>query len=114
MRISDWCSDVCSSDLGLQAAICTAGPAARLAASGKATAAAEKVATLSATRVFFSMLPASNRVPFVGRSEESRVGKAGVSTWRYRWSQAHQKQNDAKQQCKWLRVKRTTKTQKRG
>src|SRR3546814_9797875 len=36
---------------GLQAAICTAGPAARLAASGKATAPAETVETPRATRV---------------------------------------------------------------
>jgi hypothetical protein len=46
---------------GLQAAICT-GRSAALAASGRATAPVETVATLSATRVFFSILLASNNV----------------------------------------------------
>jgi hypothetical protein len=52
---------------GLQAAICTEVPAAWLAASGSATAPAETVATLRATRVFFSMDFASNHVRTVGR-----------------------------------------------
>jgi hypothetical protein len=46
---------------GLQAAICT-GRSVALAASGRATAPVETVATLSATRVFFSILLASNNV----------------------------------------------------
>ncbi|WP_422368868.1 hypothetical protein [Pelagibius sp.] len=41
---------------GLQAAICTEVSAALAAASGSATAPAETVATLSATRVFFSIV----------------------------------------------------------
>src|SRR3546814_9290750 len=92
MRISDWCSDVCSSDLGFQAAICTAGPAARLAASGKATAPAETVATLSATRVFFSMLPASNRAPSVGAPPGGKLlhrRRAAVEGGWSRRSEAH-------------------------
>jgi hypothetical protein len=62
---------------GLQAAICTpkgfAVSAAELAAIGRATAAAETVATLSATRVFFNMLKASNHVQFFAAPREEKL-----------------------------------------
>src|SRR3546814_19723002 len=35
----------------------------------------------------------AERDPLLGRSEERRVGKEGVSTFRYRWSPYHSKQN---------------------
>src|SRR3546814_10907868 len=58
MRISDWSSDVCSSDL--------AGRAAAAAGSGADDAGADDEGP--------------------GRSEERRVGKECVSTCRSRWS----------------------------
>src|SRR3546814_7302597 len=74
MRISDWSSDVCSSDLvvavgetvnvGAVIATIEAGKPAPAEAGGKAAAA-----------------PA--------RSEERRVGKECVSTCRYRWPPYH-------------------------
>src|SRR3546814_9728578 len=64
MRISDWSSDVCSSDLARIAAL-------RLAALGLAGPDAE-------IAVFAH-----------GRSEERRVGQECVSTCRSRWSPYH-------------------------
>src|SRR3546814_11246824 len=62
MRISDWSSDVCSSDLpGMDRPESVARPVARASAF------------------------------FVGRSEERRVGKECVSTCRSRWSPYHYK-----------------------
>jgi hypothetical protein len=62
---------------GAQAAICTEVSAAWAAASGSAAAPAETVATLSATRVFFSMLLASNRVRSVGAPPGKRSSFVG-------------------------------------
>src|SRR3546814_10202118 len=63
MRISDWSSDVCSSDL------------------------ANAVATVNAIRAalpgFSHLMPADVEIH---RSEERRVGKECVSTCRSRWS----------------------------
>src|SRR3546814_6138740 len=66
MRISDWSSDVCSSDL-----------AARAAKQGKAAGAAWR------GWIDGQVLPAFER------SAERRVGKACVSTCRSRWSPYH-------------------------
>src|SRR3546814_5986963 len=64
MRISDWSSDVCSSDLG-RARRCRCG------------------ATCTAGRGWKPRPPA--------RPEERRVGKECVSTCRSRWSPYHEK-----------------------
>src|SRR3546814_15522868 len=79
MRISDWSSDVCSSDLYAKA---------REIAERIARAAPLGVqAVLKATRLA--------AVEGEGRSEERRVGKEGVSTCRSRWSPYHlTKDND--------------------
>src|SRR3546814_5203202 len=65
MRISDWSSDVCSSDL--------------------------TVSTPSQTIVIGSPRMSEHRraAPPSGRSEERRVGKECVSTCRSRWSPYH-------------------------
>src|SRR3546814_3440738 len=68
MRISDWSSDVCSSDLAALPARATEAPTA-------ATAKATEAPT-----------PKSPSPP---RSEERRVGKECVSTCRSRWSPYH-------------------------
>src|SRR3546814_20604372 len=93
MRISDWSSDVCSSDLaGRFSTPCNRanwrsdrrlcdkgyGPCRRHARSG-------------ARRTNRSLGPRATR------SEERRVGKGCVSTCRYRWSPYHEKK---KQQYK--------------
>src|SRR3546814_10312041 len=93
MRISDWSSDVCSSDL-------VAVPVARPRTSSPALPAAGSVArqrTLAGTPVETSAPTAAlgawatspaRRSP---RSEERRVGKECVSTGRSRWSPYHKK-----------------------
>src|SRR3546814_3418511 len=83
MRISDWSSDVCSSDLWLRvdqprsAALAWQPPvpAGDAAVRGRAGAVLAGGRTLAAAR---------HRQP--GRSEERRVGKECVSTCRSRWS----------------------------
>src|SRR3546814_2487373 len=68
MRISDWSSDVCSSDL-----------------SSKPTASSRAKRTVLAP-----MLAAARSTPNrILRSEERRVGKECVSTCRSRWSPYH-------------------------
>src|SRR3546814_9436829 len=93
MRISDWSSDVCSSDLGRDGA---AELIAAVAAQG-----AEQVAGKA-----LGMQPQQHRhvrrrladhdgkvlhaaVVRAERSEESRVGKEWVSTCRSRWAPCH-------------------------
>src|SRR3546814_5185091 len=87
MRISDWSSDVCSSDLGRPPGDPTdkeRDPIALLLAPGFQTIFAERWAGL------FQLL-ASARSPMTSssRSEERRVGKECVSTCRSRWSPYH-------------------------
>src|SRR3546814_3980172 len=76
MRISDWSSDVCSSDLT------------------KAKQAQSRVKALARMQVLAPLTTDSGldiRLPDPGhaRSEERRVGKECVSTCRSRWSPYH-------------------------
>src|SRR3546814_6043540 len=79
MRISDWSSDVCSSDL-LQ---------------HKTAALLDSLTGLSNRRAFLADAAVLNRRqlferrPIAVRSEERRVGKECVSTCRSRWSPYH-------------------------
>src|SRR3546814_16440913 len=104
MRISDWSSDVCSSDLSLRMRSCTARPvfdffpgvlprkrSRKLFLRGLAVLACfPDLAVLPA-------LPAPPPPPrpdpplppLPPRSEERRVGKECVSTCRSRWSPSH-------------------------
>src|SRR3546814_8601067 len=73
MRISDWSSDVCSSDLAAPAQLATAN---------------------TALIMFYNIGSASGPIIAGGamdlwRSEERRVGKECVSTCRSRWSPYH-------------------------
>src|SRR3546814_16264173 len=80
MRISDWSSDVCSSDLR--------GTMIRfLVGSATSSGAAASMATASVLSMAFMVLTP------IGRSEERRVGKECVSTCRSRWSPYHSKKN---------------------
>src|SRR3546814_18724949 len=94
MRISDWSSDVCSSDLGLL----QDHGALRL---HRAAPRAEGAPTVSPPGPGVRhdgdvVLPRSgNAHPLgrEGRSEERRVGKESVSTCKSRWSAYHSKKN---------------------
>src|SRR3546814_11133516 len=100
MRISDWSSDVCSSDLDSE------GGNARLCVVilNEPGTLAEMSGILAANSANITNLRLSNRegefhtydivvevrdVHHVMRSEERRVGKECVSTCRYRWSPYH-------------------------
>src|SRR3546814_18065985 len=102
MRISDWSSDVCSSDLldvlrirgsrgGVAQALCP-GLAAVAPRRAPAAAARPHVGIVGVTvrgryRPCSSVRSGAQMV----RSEERRVGKACVSTCRSRWSPYHKK-----------------------
>src|SRR3546814_20320389 len=103
MRISDWSSDVCSSDLATGGKACEAeaqGLAAREGRQLQSIAVAGHLVVLffpgqwSAIRRFcycrrHALLAAIRRSTPSLRSEERRVGNECVSTCRYRWSQYH-------------------------
>src|SRR3546814_20572073 len=84
MRISDWSSDVCSSDLALRAA--AAGQQAQRDLRQAHLRALQRHAVVAAERVFQAAAEGE-----AVRSEERRVGKECVSTCRSRWSPYHYK-----------------------
>src|SRR3546814_12878086 len=87
--ISDWSSDVCSSDLQNLQVIC-----ARVHQMAVCTQAFVDHMDLriSAMRIGEQMLQVSDGTDVeVARSEERRVGKECVSTCRYRWWPYHSK-----------------------
>src|SRR3546814_16161663 len=106
MRISDWSSDVCSSDLKgtpPQPSPAFAGEGAKLAASAApARAGFEKIRTTMTELAFRNATVAdvaalvplvtsayrgdASRVGWTTRSDERRVGKECVRTCRSRWS----------------------------
>src|SRR3546814_20366957 len=109
MRISDWSSDVCSSDLRSEAIQVRSTPrsaAIRVVIShsradlarSQTIASGVHVLGLRSTAPFASAADALVRqvttffadlAGVVPRSEESRVGNEGVSTCSYRWSPIH-------------------------
>src|SRR3546814_15951324 len=102
MRISDWSSDVCSSDLGLLSAYKSNAnnqlrtASAYFLASGLFATFQEKIAT---SLVLQKIAEKTNTDPedltkatilgLYNRSEERRVGTECVSTCRSRWSPYH-------------------------
>src|SRR3546814_11565004 len=90
MRISDWSSDVCSSDLGVAQHIVdlldkSVALTARRAEVGLTT-------KLDTARVAALRDQRRADIPAIAaRSEERRVGKECVSTCRSRWSPYHSK-----------------------
>src|SRR3546814_17251807 len=109
MRISDGSSDVCSSDLPELAQITTVDAhrgdhlhpaeieidplvaAERARRDGEARAPRRGAGKVSNTKI---VVPVKRTQPIErdrgrGRSEDGRVGKACVSTFRYRWSPYH-------------------------
>src|SRR3546814_20843755 len=86
MRISDWSSDVCSSDLHLIAVRAGDADGARSAR------AAHEARILVIIASFIGVGAALTRAAETDvRSEERRVGKECVSTCRSRWSPYHYK-----------------------
>src|SRR3546814_18129183 len=92
MRISDWSSDVCSSDLSLseRGEPGQSGPLALLTTSLTLGAPCAQRCPPSQHP---NGRPLSPDPPLPGRSEERRVGKECVSTCRSRWSPYHYKKN---------------------
>src|SRR3546814_5203949 len=94
MRISDWSSDVCSSDLPVGMDLHHAhrtGRRARAALQGEAAAGSGNVTVHVRTRrILGAIISIALVVGIFGfRSEERRVGKECVSTCRSRWSLYH-------------------------
>src|SRR3546814_7691805 len=91
MRISDWSSDVCSSDLRLKAnwiSVLTPGPRSvevKADFPGRLDLLAQ--AGVRLRDLFQNLRPLAGGKR--GRSEERRVGKECVSTCRSRWSPNH-------------------------
>src|SRR3546814_1294533 len=83
MRISDWSSDVCSSDLSSKCSTVSNEMTTSNEASDKFT-----LAALLSTKLRFSCAEYVLRA-YSTRSEERRVGKECVSTCRSRWSPYH-------------------------
>src|SRR3546814_11631065 len=97
MRISDWSSDVCSSDLIDD--LVAAGDARRLGVGGKLIDALREEAQRQDCAHFVLDTALGNALGqrfscrqgllATGRSEERRVGQECVSTCRSRWSMYH-------------------------
>src|SRR3546814_6459381 len=83
MRISDWSSDVCSSDLGSATPAAAQGTVVAGYSSGELTA-----YRYENGRVVWQDALARTSIS-TSRSEERRVGKECVSTCRSRWSPYH-------------------------
>src|SRR3546814_9768425 len=86
MRISDWSSDVCSSDLGLGRQH-DLGQCQQLRNIGLGFAGQRKVPVIGGQAKFFVALDGTADRTF--RSEGRRVGKECVSTCISRWSPYH-------------------------
>src|SRR3546814_20351466 len=84
MRISDWSSDVCSSDLG------DIDPPA-VEADGRQHAVEQLPGGTDEGLALAVLLAARRPADDHDRSEERRVGKECASTCRYRWSPYHKK-----------------------
>src|SRR3546814_4238064 len=93
MRISDWSSDVCSSDLQTLPVDASMEGMPSIAFDAVfVPGGAESIKALSRDGVALHyVLEAYKHLKAIGRSEERRVGKECVSTCRSRWSPYHYK-----------------------
>src|SRR3546814_3913282 len=85
MRISDWSSDVCSSDLPANEASSTWYPIPGIGSNGNYQTRYFLYQTSSSPSIYTMAI----KVMKPDRSEERRVGKECVSTCRSRWSPYH-------------------------
>src|SRR3546814_19074500 len=95
MRISDWSSDVCSSDLSRGLSVSINRFASLDVEETAQLLRAARVAQLSQRLGLYLADPLAGDVELL-RSEERRVGNECVSTCRSRWTPSHQK-NSKKQ-----------------
>src|SRR3546814_20268363 len=94
MRISDWSSDVCSSDLLiLRDRMRPRSALGHVADQQDRRIAAETVAQRGGGIALGVVEIDMGMIGGIGRSEERRVGKECVSKCRYRWSPSHYKKN---------------------
>src|SRR3546814_12816284 len=98
MRISDWSSDVCSSDLqpDMRARICARLTWLGITCDADANKAGAFNIASSGADVAVLIIPANEEQEMAeqcARSEERRVGKECVSTCRSRWSPYHETKN---------------------
>src|SRR3546814_11684016 len=101
MRISDWSSDVCSSDLCrvLARGRSASAPADRNPLPGHRDRPCDRLPPDCANQPLFCPVDSATcarRKSSVERSEERRVGKECVSTCRSRWSPYHKKKTPKK------------------
>src|SRR3546814_15885003 len=97
MRISDWSSDVCSSDLANEELFLQTLPSGM----NETAAPAKTFDNIALHELQYALQKATAALTpqqmqvfeMSRRSEERRVGKECVSTCRYRWSQYHSKKN---------------------
>src|SRR3546814_15478071 len=95
MRISDWSSDVCSSDLfGVRIAFVHAVGNGAIVVQRRKNVADLVQHVIDAHDVQEGFLLAGTRSVGQVRSEERRVGKECVSTCRARWSPYHNKKKE--------------------
>src|SRR3546814_11366232 len=104
MRISDWSSDVCSSDLCCAGAV-RHGHVQRQ----RQLDVGDAQRDLGARQQTQQYRPAAQPRRAQQRSEERRVGKECVSTCRSRWSPNHKKQQKPRDMQKEQRTHTTTK-----
>src|SRR3546814_16009654 len=112
MRISDWSSDGCASDLQAERAADDESRVQQRAdlVQSEINRVKEEIAGLDARqnearesitslnhRKTESAIALAETQRRLGRSEERRVGNEGVSTCRYRWSPYHEKKTRNKQ-----------------
>src|SRR3546814_4255294 len=91
MRISDWSSDVCSSDLGIMKMLESENVSlwgAEAVVVGASNIVGKPMAMLMLAAGATVTL-CNSKTRDLGRSEERRVGKECVSTCRSRWSPYH-------------------------
>src|SRR3546814_18208641 len=105
VRISDWSSDVCSSDLP---ALNVSGTASNSTSSKMLMNRKPSRNASTADRVCaqpYSSGPLSSAASVARRSEERRVGKECVSTCRSRWSPSHEKKQNNNKKTHNIRTK---------
>src|SRR3546814_8143171 len=99
LRISDWSSDVCSSDLGVLPSKKSAPTALRVISQAMAFCPCSQLSSIGLPALSGNAQPGQSKPPGSllacanePSTEERRVGKECVSTCRSRWSPTHYKQ----------------------
>src|SRR3546814_2125194 len=88
MRISDWSSDVCSSDLNAETGLNPLGGFVEVGVGGPEGRQRDERTNVGIDGISHGLTPVLGSIELC-RSEERRVGKECVSTCRSRWSPYH-------------------------